>query len=856
MAPKNPCFEAIYNLMLSEASKPGSAARMPSREALLDVASRLKHFYENKVLTGGIAEQLEFSKRVVQEIDAHRAMLIKSELDRIAAKMGNLEAQQRYITMAAGKPVDYRLGMKMARDHAMGGSTEVRFGGNETAVSKSQAMMSDGNTIMAEMGELQKVAATGVLDKEIGPAMTDLQAGRPVREGTSKEAKKIAETYHRVQKYFEGIKKAVSESFEPIENYIAKRTHDPDKLELVGKQEWVKVADETYGDASYPDMTLEQRTEVFENMFDEIVEGRSKALDFDFEAGERDLYKSLRKHRALIANSPELEMAYREKFSRGNLYHTMTETIQQLSSDLGVLQHYGPTPMERRRMVNKTIAKLITDPADRAKFIKEVDTQAEVEAFKRSINRATRPSDNIYSKTVDALTTFEYVTKMGNAVLSAVGDIAMYPFLARSMGGKTAAEEAADLITQMAKMLGSTEARNKTLQDVGLFFDQVRAGLLEQYGLLKNQQPGMVGKFVKGYANATLLPRWVESVRAASAAVWSRRLGEFAGMKFDELDVLLKNGLNRYGIDADMWEIMRKGTRDGYLNKESIMDLPDEVFAPLAEKRFGIANASYIAKVKLDTRLKFGSMLNNLSMMSSTTPDARQMMFVTKLFGSPHSPMAKLMTQFLSATASQYGAITRIYASSANAPTHYTSMKGDMWGVTQLMTMSYFTYVASTWAKQLARGQEPQDPTTPEFILTAAARSGALHVFGDIALTTAMATSGYGARDAFKGNITGPVIEDLSRIWGAGKTAMSGDRKSGKERFGPLGKQALSMIPGGNLFYIQGGLNYLAINGAKEYLDHGFLRSVEQSTAKSPGIINKRRGYLFFRPTDSVRFDR
>jgi hypothetical protein len=176
------------------------------------------------------------------------------------------------------------------------------------------------------------------------------------------------------------------------------------------------------------------------------------------------------------------------------------------------------------------------------------------------------------------------------------------------------------------------------------------------------------------------------------------------------------------------------------------------------------------------------------------------------------------------------------------------SGKADIAGIVHLAVMTTaFGYLAMT-AKELVAGKKPRTADNPKqlgkIIGAAMAQGGGAGILGDFFFGEVNRYGGTSPLIAMAGP-TASRIESAIKLGGAARREliMGDDADLASKTF----REALSYVPGNNLFYLRNALNYLFIYDIQESLNPGYLRRMEKRIKK------ENNQEFFYPPSRSVR---
>lgn len=833
---------SCYSDLLASLNKRGLKDRIPE-ERLQEMAEALDRFQ---------AEGLSASEYRARVQESVKTLFVE-----YAEKRAIEERQRLSITAQALKAIqEEQTGRTRAQrlmDFFTGGSVKGGFGGNLRLDSMAETNASGlKNLWMQLVRPLAKDVRAGVMDKETFRALAIMERGGIGRPSDIPVAAwQYAEAIRLLQKQDFALRKAFTPYLEETENYLINRVHDRERIQSAGPEKWIPRAIDTFGKETFPEASPEQLQKIFEFLYKRITDG-SYGSAADLEAAGRlldpgregSLMQRMARERTLQATDEAKIYEYNKDFGYGTIDEAMARSFQRTGKNVAVLQKYGPKPEEFFR----GLMDAATEGASHEERGEIEKRRAEIySAFRQSLSYGDAPARYAVGKFFQGLRSAAVLADLGLSVTRVFPSFANASFLARGLNGKSIPENALSLIGTFAKSFASSEERNKFLQEVRLSSKMFENTFKAEIGV---NPGGISGVVHRTFDKLTMIHQLVDSARASLGMLISKDLGENSALPWEKLTGRYQKGLARYAIEKPEWELMRQsvqevdknGLKFSMVTPDSIEALPDEAVKNyLVQKGFaGVGediHPDFIRQTKYDLSTRLGTLINDHADYGSHTAGLPEKIF---MYGgsSPDSPdgiARRLFWQFKSAILTNFRAYQRSFYSGEGA-------RGDWSGLGQAVATGMFSWAVGEYAHQMANGKSPEDPRSLDFAFRAFVGSGAgslvgtalfdVYKFGDEAglakllgpVPGALGKAGYGA--------VGALIAKTPRARGQSEAKIVG----GLQSFLPFQTAPIAGAV----------LHHYLIDGAKEFLDPGYLSHLQRGSTKDTGQV-----FLFNKPTEA-----
>ena len=373
-------------------------------------------------------------------------------------------------------------------------------------------------------------------------------------------AKEMAEAWKTAHDYLRKRFNAAGGSIAKLANWGLPQIHDMIKVRKVTFQEWrdfiipelsiEKMIDEQTGLPFSPERLELALRDVYETI---RTDGFSKIIP-----GARYQGKSVASrrtdHRFLVFKDASSWIKYQKRFGNDNAFDVMFGHIKSMARDTAQLEILGPNPTGTLQFIKQTIQKeaagdLKAENAAR-KYVYKLD-----ELYGAVTSRNNAPVDGVLANTLAGTRELLVASQLGGASLLATTDL-NFQRIAREFAGLPQTKMLQDYLNLLLPLAG--EEKRKLAVRLGL--------IAEAWTTLASAQQRYVGdvagpevtrRIADFVLRASLLSPWTQAGRWSFGMEFLGTLADNVGKTYDELDAPLRNTMERYGIRADHWDIMR-----------------------------------------------------------------------------------------------------------------------------------------------------------------------------------------------------------------------------------------------------------------------------------------------------------
>ncbi len=846
-----------------------------------DLAGRIKD-QESRGLTK--AEQYK-------ELNDHIENTYKPDRTKMSEnRILDLAKQQQIMDIVKGSPK--KTWMKSFIDYIAGGANDYSKDGSMNPIATRAYLHERFMSTLyrgLEMVGVKDQFQTGLHNKNIFIELDNLRKGLPHSTG-DEIAVKIAKVIRGFTDEMFSIKKNMLPNLKQDDGYLIKRYYDQDKTAAMSFNQWMDVMRPAFWDKSFPNApNASSKLFSFRQIYNNIKAGREGSIrenpitseQFAKDTTTRNVSKQVTQERALIASSPEEEHNVFDKLGSGNMELTLQRMANESAMNLSVIDKLGSDPYGNaseviRRLHNtsvvnesalrtgqeKGVEPTAEDLAQADKLFKERGDLSDKGNVKAVLNRIR----NLTGETDVSPNTEKFVGQVGQlaqnmlglkyAAINGATFFRMFSDIPRVLGrmkdvyGNTMSENAVSFVKQVFENLPNTEAKHQLAGDLKMTMNDTIGAMAKNYGV-NVERRGTISALAKMTGALGLSNQLHDSLKLATARFVSKSLGRSADLPFNELPTNVARELNAYGIGPAMWDMHREGAgtlgvndptmnvskNTKFITADSIRNVPDSSVASYLQK-IGMPsdqiNPATISKARQDSELRFGTMIMDNARQASAFPGLENKARLNQgtSINDPAGILLRIMGQFHGASLEVYDSYKRNYEANGGGKSGLAAAALTA-GIT-----SFFGMIGYACHHFMVSGQLP-DPKDPAIYMQGIMQSGVGSLYMDNLYSAYGSKTLEDAKDAIMSNALGPVGSDVAGAaaiagqyahWGVNQTMGDQTKKApNMEAFNLL----RSYIPGQNLFYTQGLLNYHVINGFKEAIHNGYLNRLEINDIKN-----------------------
>ncbi len=568
--------------------------------------------------------------------------------------------------------------------------------------------------------------------------------------------------------------------------YIAKRDdwalpqgHNQSRVSRASKEDWVKFITPMLNTKQMVDefgvpLTDDALLEGLENSYHNIITNGWSAKG----AGNQGKGKLANRHqdsRFLIFKDADAWLEYQEKFGDPDIFSTMTGHLRHMSNEIALLEILGPNP--------EHTFKYLKDLAGE----KGIKNASLLDATYNVVSgKADMIAEGKYAENISATTGFVrhglIAAQLGSAAISSIGD-PIFGKMTRAYNGIPATQ----MIQQVVKQLDPTnDADRAWAAHMGLTLDSwTRNAIASARFAGETDAGGVMQKVSESVMRGSGLQSWTAAHRNAFGLDFQWHLGQQVQKPLSQIEGRFQAMLRRYGITDDMWDVMRKSPLEDHGNARYFR--PDNI-----RKIDGISDydADMLSSRLLDA-------MNTEMDFANPMPSARERAIMTagKARGTIMGETARMGTMY------KGFALSVLNTHVMRSITKDWSGKTDYLYLIRLVAGLSIMGGLAIQLKDIAKGKEPRDMDTPEFLFAAISQGGGLGILGDFLYTGFAGKSRHG--DNLATTLAGPGIGFMADTFELGFSGVAGATFAGdKTNFGrELSNYLKSYTPGNSLWY-------------------------------------------------------
>lgn len=522
------------------------------------------------------------------------------------------------------------------------------------------------------------------------------------------------------------------------------------RMAKAGREAWVKMhLDELdWNKTRWPDGKMippKDRAAVLAKVYDTLVsDGASKIDATAFRGRGRAVGNMIDNHRFMHYKDANGWLKAHEAYGDGNPFEVMVRHIEDMSHKIAMVETFGPNPemtaMNLQAIVRKEAAKYGGEALAHAEAVLK-------NKFEPMFETATRQNPMDPHSTFGALVTgtsnILTSAQLGSAVFLAVPGDFMQTVATRALNNMGLFNGVSTYLKSLIADPLKSLATGKDFQRVianqsGFVMDQV---VMATYSASRWTGVATVGPAASRHLSEMTMRLSLMSghTRAARWSVQSEFMGLLHRSRDVEFDKLPFNRvMQRYGITADEWDVLRKSVQAWEPRKGVQFMRPIDVLktdVPNRDALFRKFQGMIYDESK--TMVPESTIEGGVALKSTTRPDTLAGALLYSFSMYKNFPISFMMI---------YGRLGVMSPSVKGRVAFYAGFGAGMTLVGAL----------GTQLREISRGRDPLPMNTPEFLGKAFLSGGALSIWGDF-LFTGVNAYGLGPQDV----AAGPLVQFL-----------------------------------------------------------------------------------------------
>lgn len=624
----------------------------------------------------------------------------------------------------------------------------------------------------------------------------------------NKMALDIARTVHKYQRLSVDDVNAAGGWIGDYDGYIARTSHDADKIAAAGFETWAADArkyldlDRSFAgpgalEGRLRDLYADLSSGV--HLRDDGNTGKEPAF-----TGPANMARRASQSRSLHFRDANAWLDYQALYGRGNVSDAVVDGLRRNGESAGLMSVWGTNPRAELDGDIQHLTEQFRADASTRENLK--NSTARLSAMMDQLDGTARmPANRLMARIGWWVRWQQQMSKLGGMVFSHFGLLM---------------SQAAELRYQGVGLGESYWNGIKALFPHGIneeTADLLRAGhegalasLTSSFHPEMDGVPGTAAKLADRFFQLTGMKYVVEHMRAGAETMMSRHLGRALDHGWDDLQPETQRLLSLYGIDADRWAGLRAvpdHTTDGEGRR---------FLTPDAAQR--IANVGDRRSLETDLHALFADRAD----YATNAADAREraMMFGSTRPGSAIGEAVRAFWQFKPFAATT---ITKSLGRELYGGQTRWAMAG---GLIHMAVMGTLFGMTANALKDMTKFREPRPWDDPRTWLAGLVQGGGAGLMGDFLFGEANRFGG-GPLESLAGPAMGTAGDLVRTVWQARQDALDGGR-FGHNLAANLFGLAKNNTPFLNLFYSRMALDYLFLWQVQEAISPGYQRRLER----------------------------
>lgn len=666
-------------------------------------------------------------------------------------------------------------------------------------------------------GDLDREIMIEVEQHALGPK------GKPGISGSS-EAREIGAAIHKLNQMELRTLNDSGAYIKELDGYIMRQSHDAESIKKAGYEKWRDAIlplldhEKTFNRDFFKEDAAKFLQAVYEDVIDpkpKILQGEDADQVLKIIGTPSNMAKRLEQGRKLFFKDASSFYEYNKEFGKKTLAEQVVASTQATARSAGLMQVLGTNPKATFERLMAGLDK----PAQKRlmNYMSEVDGTTSI------------PGHSPVAKYGAAIRMINDMSRLGGAVLSSTADIMTRAGTMRVQGENLLSAHLGAFQTMMENIPASQRAQVARLTTVGA---ESRLGALFETLYAQDGKAGMLAKAHQKFFDLSGIRYWSDINKAGSAQQAAAWLGEHAGHNFASLPEPLGRSLNAYGIGPVEWDILRGTTEavDGIpmLGYGAVKELPVQQVKQLME-RGGMTNVTMRSaeRFQRDLSLKMATYFQDQVAIGMNEAGAREKAEVLRRGTMADTVDGQVMRFFAQFKSYPVTMISKFWDNYNQNVLRELNTTGKMGAVAPLLVSSMLLGYLANSTRNILKNKSPEDPFSKGAWMNAAMRGGLGGIYGDFLLGEFDSRHGRSALSAVAGPTFGQ-FDDVMDMWNTMKGDENSNGKSKSEKLAASGFRFLmNNAPGGNLFYLRGGLDYLFLNEIQETLNPGYMRRMK-----------------------------
>lgn len=565
----------------------------------------------------------------------------------------------------------------------------------------------------------------------------------------------------------------------------------------------------------------EQLSEVLSGIWRTIA---SSGLTGDVVVGEAALATSLGARREVWFKDPQSFVEANREFGARDLFSAISGEATRHAREIALLEMFGPNPtMGFKTLLAEGMARQAEGNLGAGR---KGSHRAEI-IFNELAGKGLGPPEDKAS--FDSLASYDLVSRASKGMrnLIASAKLGMLPF-----------SQINDLATFRMMAISDGLGTGRTLRNFLAAFNPLNSAdrmAARQYSIMAQMMIGDAALRFGGdtgngqgwtsrLANATVkwsgAQHWTDTGKMGFQITIGQRLAEARGIDFAKLPERQRLMLERYGIDAAGWDIVRRAQPVELFGYDTITPLSvSKVVDPGWHTKSAKVSEASDAQIR-EVAARIGALMAEEADVAILQPGAKEKALAA---GSTYEGTisGELMRSVFFFKTFTVAMITKAWPRVIESRGPGLGRAG---AVTEFLLANMIAGALTIQLREIARGRNPRDTYEPEFWAAAFAQAGGFGIFGDFVFADQNRFGG-GLAESIMGPQWG-LIGDAQRLTvGNLQQAAAGDDPKFAAEAIQFGKNYAPLM---NLWYTRIALDHLLFYHAQEAANPGYLRRVRK----------------------------
>lgn len=582
----------------------------------------------------------------------------------------------------------------------------------------------------------------------------------------------IAKSWLKVSDYTVDSFNNAGGSMRRLERYLPQR-QSMAKIHKAGKDDYVSTHMEAvdWNKTKWPDgnaVTPSQREEFLAEVYNtKVTDGAMKLDDTKFRGQGGAVGNALEQNRLIHYKDADAWLAVHEKYGDGNVFEALTGHLDTMAHQVATVQTFGPNPemtaMNVRAMV-KQRAAAAGGPVELTRAERVLKNKFDP-IFDTAMRKNPMDPNSRLGAGVSAVNQLLTSAQLGSASLLAVGGDLNTTFAVRKLNNMNPfagldvymkgllLDPAKDVVAAAGKPFGvlqGAEAQRDIAREFGFMMDEVVAlnSAQERFTGLTTNAPHIAGRISDAVLRLSGLSKHTGMLRWAAQKEFTVLMRRSSSLDFNDLPY--KKVMDRYGITESDWNAFRTNVKP-YVKK-------GHTGSKGALRPIDILDTDLANKQELFDKFQGMILEESRSMTPDATLEASAEFKGTERADTLRGVLLQSFAMYKNFPLTFHMKYSRLAMTSDNA-------KGRTAFVAGLVAGATFMGALGLQMREISKGRDPLDMTTPEFMGKAALAGGGLSVYGDF-LFAGINEYGRGPAEVFSGPTIGWLGDSSQLIFG------------------------------------------------------------------------------------------